>query len=1199
MSIKLDTYSFLPWVREGINNELIVDPLKDNLRAMLQMPFRLRGTGIGSDEEEIINQEISTAGPGDLNGMNNAIIIKTEPHNWITNFEPNYLPCIDFYDEDFPWRYSPVRPDNKDHLQPWLALVVIEEGQFKDGKDLTGKPLSYFTLIDEVSPESLFQPSEQLWAWAHVHVNEDLIKDDTPDQETVLSGNSEQDKVLEEYKRVLNDNPDMAYSRIMCPVKLKENTAYHAFLIPSFESGRLTGLGINPEEQFYKAGTQLRPFTPSWPGSDEVTYNNIIARVDPKSFPYYYRWYFRTGNAGDFEYLVRLLKPQTIDSRVGNRDMDVTGPGSNIAGISDGELKPDNKKYPDLKGVLRLGGALKIPEIAIADPETHNKYENWDQPYPREFQTELAAFINLADDYALKQTGDAHNNDKLPPKLQSNPGDDPDPLITAPLYGRWHSLTRRLMDPASNFPDENWVHNLNLDPRHRVTAGFGTRVVQKNQESYMESAWQQVGDIIEANKRIRQAKLAEFAARRWYAKYLTPIYKVYPGTFILLTQPMQPRILSKGLTMDGKEEKLTLKHQVKTSKVPNIIFSPNVRACTRPNSRSYKTLNYHPTKAPADLLADKINRDEIKPAPEKTTPQVQTIDNYAKNYEPENASGFLTWFLNHPWLKWIVPAFALFILIFLCLFTGKNLSNITLGLGSLGGVFILISTGLFVLFHNIRKLERDLKASGTLKLINQTPGSVKNLPQKPDFRLTVAGEKVEFKKGNSSSKDSDEGVRYKTALMDVNLFLQTFHTASKEPEKPLLNLDAMAKATRKDLDPKTTIKDYILNTQVQIPDRIKGERKTEKFVAAMAYPEFDIPMYQHLLDISPDLFLPNINYVAQNSISLLETNQPFIEAFMVGLNHEFARELLWREFPTDQRGSYFRQFWDVSDFTYDETDIKKLLDIARSELPADASTKDIQKKLAEVIRDSLKDIPMLHLWSKHNKLGDHDYREKYRKTKLEESKTHTDDTSEVVLVIRGELLKKYPNAVIYAHKAEWQMKNGKIDTNEERVLVTLNPEEQENPPRTKIKTPLYEAKADPDIYFFGFDLDAKTAKGGTGKEGNIPPGWFFVIKERPGEPRFGLDMGTTQAEQIKVWNDLSWGTIIPEGSAESYFNVENFQTLTIQNLSTGETEKQMQHEEDKQLTWSKDMNSAELAYILYQSPVMMAVHAAEMLKTTD
>jgi hypothetical protein len=31
------------------------------------------------------------------------------------------------------------------------------------------------------------------------------------------------------------------------------------------------------------------------------------------------------------------------------------------------------------------------------------------------------------------------------------------------------------------------------------------------------------------------------------------------------------------------------------------------------------------------------------------------------------------------------------------------------------------------------------------------------------------------------------------------------------------------------------------------------------------------------------------------------------------------------------------------------------------------------------------------------------------------------------------------------------------------------------------------------------------------------------------------------------------------------------------------------------VTWSKDMSSAELAYILYQVPVLVAVHASEML----
>ena len=57
--------------------------------------------------------------------------------------------------------------------------------------------------------------------------------------------------------------------------------------------------------------------------------------------------------------------------------------------------------------------------------------------------------------------------------------------------------------------------------------------------------------------------------------------------------------------------------------------------------------------------------------------------------------------------------------------------------------------------------------------------------------------------------------------------------------------------------------------------------------------------------------MPNIHLVEPDSVTLLETNQRFIESYMVGLNHEFARELLWREYPTDQRGSYFRQFWDV------------------------------------------------------------------------------------------------------------------------------------------------------------------------------------------------------------------------------------------------------------------------------------------------
>jgi len=312
---------------------------------------------------------------------------------------------------------------------------------------------------------------------------------------------------------------------------------------------------------------------------------------------------------------------------------------------------------------------------------------------------------------------------------------------------------------------------------------------------------------------------------------------------------------------------------------------------------------------------------------------------------------------------------------------------------------------------------------------------------------------------------------------------------------------------------------------------------------------------------------------------------------MVGLNHEFARELLWREYPTDQRGSYFRQFWEAIGYL------------------------DREKLDPEALKEKLCDIPPIHLWSKFNNLGDHDHREQ-----------PGDNEEEVVLVIRGELLKKYPNAVIYAHKAAWRdaddelvvdpADKNKIDPKKERDLLPLTAAQENNPPAEIVKTPLYEAKVSPDIHFFGFDLTTCEAKGGTGKASiDVDPrcaakgitwdhpGWFFVIKERPGEPRFGLDIGeggNVENGKIEVWNDLSWNDITPSVNTGDFIQITN-QTQTItadQDLEDVDLEKGDQQDEDKNIEWSKDMSSSELAYVLYQVPVLVAVHATEMLPQT-
>jgi hypothetical protein len=172
--------------------------------------------------------------------------------------------------------------------------------------------------------------------------------------------------------------------------------------------------------------------------------------------------------------------------------------------------------------------------------------------------------------------------------------------------------------------------------------------------------------------------------------------------------------------------------------------------------------------------------------------------------------------------------------------------------------------------------------------------------------------------------------------------------------------------------------------------------------------------------------------------------------------------------------------------------------------------------------------------------------------------------------------------------------NGEPDKSRPRKLFPLTPEQEADPPREIVKTPLYEAKVDPDIYFFGFDLTAEEARGGQIVDGREDAGWFFVIKERPGEPRFGLDLPRSAPQpSVHTWNDLAWTDVLNDFTASAFLRIgEKAVNLTNPNSTGG---LQDQYNEDSRFHWRADTHAAELAYILYQVPVLMAVHAAEML----
>src|SRR5215813_9926135 len=92
----------------------------------------------------------------------------------------------------------------------------------------------------------------------------------------------------------------------------------------------------------------------------------------------------------------------------------------------------------------------------------------------------------------------------------------------------------------------------------------------------------------------------------------------------------------------------------------------------------------------------------------------------------------------------------------------------------------------------------------------------------------------------------------------------------------------------------------------------------------MDAPSFPQPMYESLRDLSQDFIFPGLDKVPPNTVQLLQTNAKFIESFLVGLNNEMGRELLWRGYPTDQRGTYFHQFWDTRTALKPERDISPI-----------------------------------------------------------------------------------------------------------------------------------------------------------------------------------------------------------------------------------------------------------------------------------
>jgi hypothetical protein len=327
-------------------------------------------------------------------------------------------------------------------------------------------------------------------------------------------------------------------------------------------------------------------------------------------------------------------------------------------------------------------------------------------------------------------------------------------------------------------------------------------------------------------------------------------------------------------------------------------------------------------------------------------------------------------------------------------------------------------------------------------------------------------------------------------MLDTNLQI----SVGKEEPAFHIELDKMRNRISTKLDP-----EVVLGKKIQ--NRIKTSTSLEDKVPdkIMSAPKFDHPMYEPLKQQSMEWLIPGLETIPQNTISLLSTNQRFIESYMVGCNHEFASELLWREYPTDQRGTYFRKFWQTitPPETFREIDKELQLQFDYSNLGTlSQKMKVINQVIKEKAEESGKeDITPIHTW-----VGD----------RIGGNAGNSESANEerLVLVIRGDLIKKYPNAVIYAVRGVVQSDDGNVSVKPGLPEYLTSTNTQVPDP----SYPIFTAEVGADITLLGFDIPVS--------EVSSDPGWYFVIEERVSETRFGLDVANNST--LTSCDDIAW-----------------------------------------------------------------------------
>jgi hypothetical protein len=941
--------SFVSWVRRGLAAGIADPDQFPSGRSDIGASITIQFNNTPSDTAVA---ELNLIGPGDIVGLDSNVVVRTWPQADDLDAEFRYYALIEFDQADLPWRYTPATnsgsvQDRNDRLRPWFSLLVLEASEGSIAPSTPERKLPVLTVTNQTT----LPHRDDQWAWAH----------------TQFEG---QELDPEQARQKITGQPGLFTARLMSSRLLRSNKEYVACLVPTFERGRLAGLGENP-------GDGVDALQGAW---DSTSSSSV-------ELPVYFFWRFRTGSIGSFEEAARLIKPFVLPATIGRRDMDVGTPGQDLPPATDGSLPVE-------------GALLSVAAFEQGTPE-------WPEPQRGQFINGLRALLN-APAAAVNQ----------------------DPILAPPLYGQWYAADDTLNQPRPTPGGTNppWYHQLNSDPRNRVAGALGTKVIQNEQQAILASGWDQVEEIKRVNDKLRVLQLARGVVTRVYVRHFLTASE---QRFYHLTARTHARIKCDDHTV--------CKHIDDSPIFPGFLsgqwrrwsrpLGPIGRVQGRPELTGFvsdlmRQLNQckGPAPAPEPLGDPHDTGDEPLPIDCEV---IETLISLGSDV-------LLHWGLVILWVarKLLVSEFGD------CWWIGIRALRFAI-------VLIWIATNP----DDVRR--RCRWKSGTLT-IDDILSSVR-MPQfvaYPGISLPIPQPSIP---GGAGSSDNPTASAIRAAIVQV---LQAFQPPPVINCTPPMDLEHCRIALETELNPSVTIGRGIL-------DRIFKDVSVEwspkdRLEPMLVHPEFERPMYEPLRDISEDWLLPGLNQIKRDTIGLAVTNQKFIEAYMTGLNHEMTRELLWNEFPTDQRGTYFRQFWSISSHILENG----------STLP----------------EDELRDILPIRQWSKNAHLGGNSPRR---------PPVGEPGLPFLVLVVRAQLIQKYPNVIVYAQQINAA---GTSLTGEQRF-------------------PIFDAVIRPDVAFYGFDLTAQQVREN--------PRWFFVLQEQPGEPKFADEVTSQASESQRYTTDLT------------------------------------------------------------------------------